>query len=358
MTIKNIFTKIRGNRVTTIEASMHEDDKETLLSFDGMYTIKNINPETSDDLFYFRPGINMIQGYIDAQNATTLNLIDGKPKLVLCMVNSFYHAVVDSMSELIYALQKYPKHNVVIDISDIWDGLYANNSFWDIFNVFVEALRESGTEVNLVQLKKHEVIYIDNFRVVDFVYESGKKTNLVYEFFKKKVSNPDVEPYRNVFVSRALHGEREDVVAPGLSYLNDRRIDDHEALEVYFSNLGYDIIHAEMFNSFQEQLDYFYSVKTIAGLTGSGLTNATFMQPGGTMFEIVTPLVVAVPPKNGVKDITKPFFVQEIHNFYKNIAYYQNHAFVCVQNPDRSFDEFVDAVDNSPKLKEFLDRNE
>jgi hypothetical protein len=326
--------------------------------FEGMYTIKNITPKTSDDLFYFNPGVNMIKGYVDAAKAATLNLIDGKPKLVVSIVNSFYHAVLDSMSELLYSLEKHPDYNVVIDVSEIWDGLHADHNFWDIFNTLVETLREEGTEVNLVRLKEYEVIYIDNFRIVEFIYESGRKSDLVHAFFKKKVTNPDVKPHKSVFVSRALGIEREDVVAEGLSYLNDRRIDDHLALERYFASLGYDIIHAEKFSSFQEQLDYFYSVKTIVGITGSGLTNAVFMQPGGMMFELVTPLIVPVPFPGEAKDTTKPFFVQEVHNFYKNIAYYQNHTFACVQNPSRSFEEFTKTVEEVPGLKKFLDRNE
>lgn len=358
MKLQNLFFKNRDNRVTTIDAPTHEADTLSLANFDGMYTIKNITPKTSDDLFYFRPEINMIKGYVDAPGASSLNLIDGKPKLVVSMVNSFYHSVVDSMSELLYALEKYPNYNVVIDVSEIWDALYADNSFWDIFHVFVETLRESGTEVALVQLKEYEVIYMDNFRVVDFAYESGRKTNLVYEFFKQKVSNPETVPHRNVFVSRALGIEREDVIAEGLAYKNDRRMDDHLALERYFSDLGYEIVHAEKFASFQEQLDYFYSAKTIAGITGSGLTNAAFMQPGGIMFEIVTPLVVPVPPPGGVKDVTNLYFVQEVHNFYKNIAYYQGHTFACVQNPNRSFEEFRTTMDDAPGLLRFLDRNE
>lgn len=358
MKLQNLFLKYRTNKVLTIEASHYADDKVTLPKFDGMYTIKNISPKTSDDLFYFRPEVNMIKGYVDADSAKTLNLIDGKPKLVISVVNSFYHSVVDTMSEVLYSLEKYPTYNVVLDVSEIWDGLYADNSFWDIFNTFVETLRENGTEVGLVRLKEYEVIYMDNFRLIDFAYESGRKTNLVYEFFKKKASTPDVVPHRNVFVSRALANEREDVVAEGMSYKNDRRMDDHIALEHYFGSLGYDIIHAEQFSSFQEQLDYFYSVKTIAGITGSGLTNAAFMQPGGVIFEIVTPLVVPVPPPGGVKDITDPYYVQEIHNFYKNIAYFQNHSFFCVQNPNRSFEEFTKTVETFPGLKALLNRNE
>jgi hypothetical protein len=323
-----------------------------------MYTVKNTNPKTGDDLFYFRPEVNMLKGYVDAPNAKSLNLLDGKPKLVISMVNSFYHSVMDSMSELLCALEKYPDNNVVIDISEIWAALYGDDAIWDIFNTLVETLREDGIEVNLVRLKEYDVIYMDNFRIVDFLYESGRKSNLVYEFFKKKVTNPEVEPHKNVFVSRSLVGDKDDVEAEGLSYLNDRRIDDHIALENYFAALGYDVIHAEKFTSFQEQLDYFYSAKTIVGITGSGLTNAVFMQPGGMMVEIVTPLIVPIAFPGQLKDITAPFFVQEIHNFYKNLAYYQNHTFIGIGNTGRSFEELTKTVEEVPGLKKFLDRNE
>lgn len=359
MKISNLFTQTRRDRVTTIETSIYSKDTTTLPWFNGMYTVKNINPHTSDDLFYFRPGSNLLEGYFESSSAKTLNLITGRKKLIRSICFSFYHALMDDMSEILYALTKYPDHDVVIDISDISRGLYSGTADWDFFNFFVETLRENGTEVQLVELKKHDVIYIDNFRLVNFIYESGQKSNLIHEFFKKKVTNPDVEPTRNVFVSRGLIPKRygpEDV--EGLSFKDDNRMQNHRALEDYFAGLGYDIIHAEKFSSFPEQLNYFYSVKNIASLTGSGLTNAAFMQPGGSMFEIVTPLVVTVPPPDGPKDITNPFYVQEIHNFYKNLAYYQNHTFACVQNPNRSFEEFQAKIDGNPKLKAYLDCND
>lgn len=358
MKFPNIFARDRKDRVVTIETSVYSKDTITTPYFEGMYTIKNVNPPTSDDLFYFHIDGNMLKGYVESSNAATINLINGKNKLVKSICYSFYHSVMDDISEILYALEKYPDHDVVIDISDIYAALYGPGSEWDFFNVFVQTLKESGTNVSLVQLKKYDIIYMDNFKIVSFIYESGKKSNLVHEFFKQKVTNPDVEATKNVFVSRGAMEPRDDVEAEGLSFTNDCRMDDHKALEDYFASLGYDIIHAEKFYNFQEQLDYFYSVKNLVSITGSGLTNAAFMQPGGSMFEIVTPLVVSVPPPDAPKDITNPFFVQEIHNFYKNLAYYQDHTFACIQNPTRSFEEFKEKVESNPKLKAYLDCND
>jgi hypothetical protein len=358
MKIPKIYSRARKNLVTTIEASKFHDDKMTMPEFNGMHTVKNINPPTSDDLFYFHPGVNVIEGYVESSNASYLNLIDGAKKLVKPICNSFYHSIMDDMSEILYALELYPDHDLIIDISDIYKSLYREGAEWDFFNFFVQGLIADGIKVKLVELKKYEIIYIDNFKVVNFIYESGQRSNLIHEFFKKRVTDSTVKATKNVLVSRGEMAVRPPYDAEGLSYKSDERMDDHEALETYFADLGYEIIHAEKFPSFQQQLDYFYSVKTLVSLTGSGLTNAAFMQPGGTMFEIVTPLVVAVPFPGIAKDITDPFYVQEIHNFYKNLAYYQNHTFACVQNPSRSVEQFKENIENTPKLKEFLDRND
>jgi hypothetical protein len=358
MKLPKIYSRARKNLVTTIEASKFHNDKMTMPEFNGMHTVKNINPTTSDDLFYFHAGLNVIEGYVESSGASYLNLIDGAKKLVKPICNSFYHSIMDDMSEILYALELYPDHDLIIDISDIYESLHREGAEWDFFNFFVQALLADGVKVKLVQLKKYEIIYIDNFKVVAFIYESGQRSNLIHEFFKKRVTDSTVEPTKNVLVSRGAIGVRPPYDAEGLSHKSDERMDDHEALETYFADLGYDIVHAEKFSSFQQQLDYFYSVKTLVSLTGSGLTNAAFMQPGGIMFEIVTPLVVSVPFPDIAKDLTDPFYVQEIHNFYKNLAYYQNHTFACVQNPSRSVEEFKKAIDNAPGLKKFLDRND
>lgn len=359
MKIANLFTKSRKDRILTIETSRYEnEDSLVLADHPGMHTIKNINDlKTSDDMFYFIDGKNVLPGYIEASNAKSVNLINGKNKLVVSICNSFYHSILDDMSELLYAIEKYPDYEIVIDISEIAHGLEITAKEWDFFHFFVNCLKKEKKKVKLIELKKYDVIYMDNFRVVRFIYESGKKTNLVYELFKKYTTNPDVIPTKNVFVSRKF-ANKDTKPAEGLSFANDMRMDDHVALEDYFASLGYDIIHAERFESFQEQLDYFYSAKTLVSITGSGLTNGAYMQPGGTIIEIVTPLVVSVPPPDRPKDLSKPFYVQEIHNFYKNLAYYQGHMFAAIQNPNRSFEEFKEKIETNPKMKAFINQNE
>ncbi len=348
------FNRGKAERVITIDVAEYEGLVQ-MPEHSGIKTIKNINPPTSDDLFYIDPR-NTLNGYIEAKNANSLNLINGKKKLVRSICNSFYHSVLDDISEILYALHLFPDHQLIIDVSDVAYMLGQTTSERGYFSYFLEALDQNKIDYKLVKFKDYDIVYMDHFKLVYFAYESGQKTNVVFDFFKTTIDQKliDVKPTRKIFVSRKLQAVREDVIAPGLSYLNDHRMDDSEGLEEVFADLGFEVVYAEDLPSFKDQLELFYQARVIAGVTGSGLTNAAFMQPGGTMIELVTPLVVAIAPPHQEKDVTKPWFTQEVHNFYKNIAFYQNHSYMGIQNADRKLQEFKDLLEKDNALREYL----
>jgi hypothetical protein len=277
------------------------------------------------------------------------------------MVNSFYHSLLDNISEIIYAIESYPKHELILDISEMKDALTVETPqgfmYHNVFLYFLESLKMKKIKYRIVNLKKHDIIYINNFRIIHYDLESIRKASLVYEFFKERVSNPKAKPTRKVFISRALTSGRE-YDAPTLSCSNDNRIDDHKKLDDFFSSMGYEIITTEHLSSFQEQLDLFYETKVVASITGSGLANAAFMQPNQTLIEIITPLVVPVGVPGRAKDITDPYYTQELHNFYKNLAFYKDHTYFGIHNNERSFEALKETIQNDPKIKNFLDRSD
>jgi hypothetical protein len=358
--LKSFFVRERKNIVKTIEMS-DMDQYDILDWYEGVFTIRNIVAETSDDLFYFIPDVNMIPGYIDSSSKKTLNILSNKPKLVVSMVNSFYHSLLDNMSEIIYAMESYPKHEIIIDTSETSESLKHDPSqsfmYHNVFLYFLETLKMKKIKYRIVNLKKHEVIYINNFRVVKYDLESIEKASVVYDFFKLRLSNPKAKPTRKVFISRALTTGR-NYDAPTLSYSNDDRMDNHEKLDSLFESMGYEIIKTEQLGSFQEQIDLFYETKVLASITGSGLANAAFMQPGQTLIEIITPLVVPVGVPGRAKDITDPYYTQELHNFYKNLAFYKDHTYFGIHNNSRSFEILNDTIQKDHRIKAFLDRSD
>ena len=354
--LKKFITKSKRDTFITIDTSDIEGYSPSPY-YDGVFTVRNITPETSDDLFYFFPGINMIPGYVSANSEKTLNLINNKKKLVFSIVNSYYHSVLDNMSEIIYTMALHPKNELIIDVSEL-DSYFRriNDNYHAPFLYFLEVLESRNIKYRVVNLKQYDVVYINNFRVIAYPFETAQKAELVYEFFKPELSNIKALPTKNVFVSRSKTVGRE-YDAPGLSHKNDNRMDSHQKLEEYFRSLGYEVVNTEDFSSFKEQIEYFYQAKVIASITGSGLTNAAFMRPGQTLIEIVTPLVVPVARPGETKDITDPYYVQEIHNFYKNLAFYKDHSYFAIHNESRSFDELKSKIEKDPRIKMFLDRS-
>jgi hypothetical protein len=358
-TIPKYMAKFRKNAVKTLEMSdLHHWSK--LYYYEGVYTIRNIVPETSDDLFYFVENVNMVSGYIASDSEKTLSILGNKKKLVLSMVNSFYHTLLDNISEMLHAIDCYPDHELIIDISETqgeFKNLEKNFVYHNVFLYFLETLKMKKIKYRLVSLKDYEVIYINNFRVIHYNFDTVEKASVVYDFFKDRFSNPSATPHRKVFLSRSMTVGRE-YDAPSLTYSNDNRMDNHAELENMFSSMGYEIVRTETLTSFQEQIDLFYETKVLASITGSGLANAAFMQPGQTLIEIITPLVVPVGYPGKQKNLDDPYYVQELHNFYKNLAFYKNHTYFGIHNETRSIEVLKNTIENDPKIKNFLDRSD
>jgi hypothetical protein len=357
-TIPKYMTRWRQNNVKTVDMSeLHYWSK--LNYYEGVYTVRNIVAETSDDLFYFMEDVNMVSGYIAADSEKTLSILGNKKKLVISMVNSFYHTLLDNISEMLHAIDCYPDHELIIDISETqgeFKDLEKGFTYHNTFLYFLETLKKKKIKYRLVALKNYDVIYINNFRVIRYSFDTVEKADVVYDFFKDRFSNPSATPHRKVFLSRSLTVGR-DYDAPTLKYSNDNRIDDHQQLEHLFYSMGYEVVRTEDLDSFQDQIDLFYETKVLASLTGSGLANAAFMQPGQTLIEIITPLVVPVGYPGKQKNLDDPYYVQELHNFYKNLAYYKNHTYFGIHNDTRSFEILKNTIDNDAKIKNFLDRS-
>lgn len=357
---KGFFTRNYADIVREIGVSDLEDSVLRIRLHKGVYTVKNVVPSNSDDLFIIQD-FNTVPGFLPAQDADYLNLVDGKKKIIASICNSFYHSILDDISELLHFITLYPDHDVIIDTSEIKHMIEADPnapSGSSFFQYFLSQLKENKVKYKLVNLKEYDIIYIDNFRVKYFPFDSGKKTSIVHEFFSSGISNKKVFPNRKVFVSRSK-ASKWTAHAPGLAtspdgIIDDSRIDDHEKLEKIFIDMGFEIVHAENFKTFKEQLEYFQDVKVIAGLTGSGLTNAAFMQPGGVVVEVVSPLLVPVGRPGESKKLDDPWYVHQVHNFYKNVAFYQDHLYLAIQNPTFESEKIVDLFEDKPHLKEFL----
>jgi hypothetical protein len=375
--IKNINLKKAMSRFTrgsedisrVLETNFPEGISNHLPFWEGVHTIRNI--ATQDTFNPKKPKVfelneyNITKGYVEANNAKVIHILSSKQKLIKPIMASYYHAVADDLAEIVYALQKYPDAELVIDVSDIRGNL--GEKSWDFVGFFLKCLDDKKIKYTLVELSKFDVIYIDNFTLLSFPFHSGARLDMLAEFFNQYVTNPKEIPYRKVFVSRGKMPWRKDTEhAENFSFKHDNRIEEHSKIDKVFEDLGFEIICPEDFQDFQEQLDFFHSVKTLASLTSSGIVNAVFMPPGGTVIEVVTPLITKSPvvsnqyltkhkidPSDYEIDINT---VQEIHMFYHNLAFLRGHTYVGIPNYFRDSGKVRNFIENNEALKEMFQK--
>lgn len=372
--LKKSFSRFHRQNVdiTRVFETNFPDGVSNHLPFrEGVFTIKvkierdEFNPKRVPELELSERTV--IKGYVEAENANVLHIINPRKKFLKRIVSSYYHAIADDLAEIVYTNSKYPGSEYIIDVSEIRAGLMAKE--WDFVGFFLKCLDDQKIKYTLVDLSQIDVLYINDFAPMMFPFHSGARLDLLSEFFKKYVTNPKQKPYRKVFVSRGKMPWREESeAAQNFSYKDDNRIDDHSKIEQVFVDLGFEIMYPEDFENFQEQIDFFYSVKVLASLTSSGIVNAVFMQPGGTVLELVTPLITQSPvvntdylkeqgidPKDYDIDINT---VQEIHMFYHNLAFFKEHTYIGIPNYFRSSDAVRKFIDNNKPLKQMLESND
>ncbi len=330
---------------------------------DGLYTVRNKSREEEEYASPFISEINRVSGFVESTGTTRVDLTGKRKKIVKTLSGSVFHFFADDVCDILYAINLYPDAEVILDMSKVTEHI--EHPDWSFIGFFIDALQDQGIPCKLVDISQFDIIYINDFCVAESAFRSSLSGSLIFDFFKKYITNPEEKPYRSVYLSRRkVSNEPRDLAttAAKLSYNSEKRVDDEEYLEQVFRNLGFEVIYPEDFLGFHEQLNFFHSVKTLASLTSSGLTNGLFMQDGGTIIEVSTPLVVISPillgsvpvweekPKNG----ENYFMAQELHMFYKIISYLKNHTYLSINNPNRNAKEIEQEILNNDKLLRFI----
>ena len=121
------------------------------------------------------------------------------------------------------------------------------------------------------------------------------------------------------------------------------------------------IVCPEDFETFEDQLNYFAEAKIIASISGSGLHNSMWMQPGQTVIEISSlidgieryPILVEFFKEDiQKKDI---FYLQKsLHPFWAGIAFYCEHLYISIPNHYGKIEKVKEYIEKRPQLKKIL----
>lgn len=330
------------------------ESTETLPYYDGLYSL--IHPTSNHGAFFVFTDETIKPGYFSGDKFRTLDLTDGKRKMVISLTGSVYHFLLDDVHRIIRSLRnEYQDLEIIVDVSAVYKEI--QQQAYDFLYFFLATLNDKGIRHRVVNFGHHDIIYIDNFFVIAYNHSTIETATDVYEWFLPYIDTVGVEPYRKVFISRkkvrdkhkskaAEHHVYNDPETGEERHLMSERIDKEEELEDMFLEMGFEVVYPEDFENFREQISFFHTVKTVASLTSGGLSNALFMQPYGNLIEITTPLIVNPISTGGVKNPLNA----EVHNYYKGIALAKNHAYLSVPNKYRSIGDLKYFFNQKPEV--------
>jgi hypothetical protein len=283
-----------------------------------------------------------------------IDLVSDQPKVLIDLTTSFYHLYHDCFGELLTQYELTPNAKFLINVSHIKEI----DELPEYIKMIFKFLNHNNIDYRPIDLNANPIININNLYYRDSSAESfaiNHPAKRLYNFSQQYIVDKNIEATKMVYLSRKnfIGRDLSFFIKGNLPYENDDRIDDEKKLEDYFSSIGFEIIYPDEFKTFEEQMNFFYQVKTVASLTSSGLTNTCFMRPGSKVIEISTPLISFSKLGNGVTD-SGSRGQEELHHFYAQIGTAMDHTYLAIPNMLRSSESIIERIEKDIALKSFL----
>lgn len=296
-------------------------------------------PDPNEGDYYFKE-IELEDGFLGGREIYR-TYVDEGPKILINYHLDFFHTVVDILGTILMEFKREPETLFLIHIND-----FESNFFRHTYNSFIfNTLNKMNVRYEVLFMKPNQVIHVKDI----FVYQRYLPS--VYEcFLAIEESAQDLylnqKPDKKVYVSRkkVLRSKSEEFLFRNvdrntLMYQDDNRLDEPELMDEFFRKMGFQIVYPEDFKIFEDQVRFFSTVKTLAGVTGSGLLNSIFMPRGGLVLEMSTPLL-----GNGREDL---------HPFYREISFCKEHTYISMTN-SRNSKHMIDKIDSNKALMRLL----
>jgi hypothetical protein len=284
-----------------------------------IYLKKELSEE-EDKLFYYK-----------------LDLCSNENKFFINLPTSYYHAVADTLSHILVHNKKYPSTKFIINSfeKEVSEGL---NSF---YKFFFDALVAEGINYELIYIDKRTALKINNISYIESMAVFAEGVKAVSELIEKYRPQESVDPYRKVFLSRAKTRKRKSNGLFGgrdpenFNFFNDDRVDSEQRLSEYFYSMGFEIVCPEDFLSFEDQIEYFNSVKTLVSPTSAGLVNGLLMKKNQTIIELEVPMVARGK--------------ESLHSLYPGLLFNMGHIFIMIPSLRNSTE-----IINKIKLNKYI----
>jgi hypothetical protein len=217
-------------------------------------------------------------------------------KCVVILSDRYYHTFMQSLGIILQEFKKNNDTNFFILL-----GAPPENMSQQHILFVIKVLQMKNIKYTIVDLLEYKSMD-KKFLIEDFYYYSYPKLTDSFVTDLHNVSSPyhfEGKPFRKVYCSRGktqyktgswITGDRDPET---LTIKDDSsRLSDELVLESYLKDNGFEIVYPEDFDSFEDQINYFSSVKTLISPTGAGLVNMCFMKDGCQVVELTVPMMV------------------------------------------------------------------
>lgn len=286
------------------------------------------------------------------------HLSEGK-KIILPIHMAYFHFLIETMASVISEIERADLAGEKIEILFAGDseGILNYNDSCHINHVVrytMEQIKLTGHKVGFLDIPNGAQARIKNFRLIKHQWGSLHLISKLDKFMKLGRNLEEQEPFRKIYLSRSktlsnnvgFRATDEDYALLEVKDIRDKyqykindRIDDEKLLEDYLVELGFEIVLPEDITSYEDQIRLMVETKAVVSLTSAGLSSAIYMKPGGTIIELMTPLVVGDHVS--------------LHTQYLNLAYEKRLGYAMIPHHN-SAEEIINHIEGNPSLKEFL----
>lgn len=319
---------------TVIKTSRHKNDYE-FVSQDSHIDLAGFDAPLSKE--------SLSSGVVKSDSS--INFLSDTNKVLLSPLGSFYHFIVDHAGSSLDLYRQDSSIEFVIDTSML-EGMPGKQGNY-LLESFLKLLDYYKIKYQTFSRSSFDVININNFYIKHYYHQIGDPQTALFDMYKGYLQLKDSKPTKDIYLSRSMAHSVEDLGPVNV------RIDDEKAIEEYFSSLGFEIVRPEDFSSLDEQIEFLHGVRTLVSLTSSGITNSTFMQPGQTVIELVTPITIDFPDDDNAY-YSKT--VEELHHFYVFMSFRKKHKYIGISNEAKSAKALINNLESDELFKSFINR--
>lgn len=276
------------------------------------------------------------------KNSKILTVDENFTPAFLHVAGTMGHFLVDALGSIIELYKQNNNIKFYICIEK------PKKDYFFIEKFFIDFLNFYGIKNEWFFTGEYDFIRLKNFYYKDNRYgiNTHQIQKFLLEYLDPIIKNKNEKPFRKTYIARNdLMVEEKTVPLNNENKIfakNNLRIINENLLIEYLKTKKFEIITPEEdFASFQDQINYFYSVKTIMSVTSAGLHNALFMQEKGNIIELITAL----------------YFNErtELHDHYYCLSFLKNHNFIGIPNQTCDAQDIINLIENNKHLKQIIE---